>query len=226
MNDPIAREKRAAALGAVALVDSGMVVGLGSGSTAALAIQALGRRIESGELRDIVGVPTSNEAHRLALECGVPVVDIEKYPGVDITIDGADEIDPVRHVLKGGGGALLREKIVAARSARWVIIADSTKLVQRIGERYAVPVEVVRFGWSAHVEVLQKMGAHVKLRAGDGGTPFVSDEGHYIIDARFPDGVEDPHALARTMRERPGVVETGLFLDFDPEVIVGREALE
>ncbi|HET7552662.1 MAG TPA: ribose 5-phosphate isomerase A [Gemmatimonadaceae bacterium] len=226
MTDVLLREKRAAAEGAAALVTSGSVVGLGTGSTAAFAIEELGRRIRSGELTDVTGVPTSNASHRLGLECGVPIVDIESAPTIDITIDGADEIDPLQRVLKGGGGALLREKIVAARTRRWVIIGDSTKVVDRLGSRYAVPVEVVKFGWSGHAEALRAMGAAAALRQGSGESPFVTDEGHYIIDARFPHGLDDPDGLARTLRNRPGVVETGLFLGFQPEVIIGRAAAE
>lgn len=226
MTDVLLREKRAAAEGAAALVASGSVVGLGTGSTAAFAIEELGRRIRSGELADITGVPTSNASHRLGLECGIPIVDIESTPTIDITIDGADEIDPLQRVLKGGGGALLREKIVAARSDRWVIIGDSTKIVDRLGSRYPVPVEVVKFGWSGHADALRELGAVVVLRQGTGEAPFVTDEGHYIIDARFPHGLDDPDELARTLRKRPGVVETGLFLGFHPEVIIGRAAAE
>lgn len=226
MTDVLAREKRAAAEGAAVLVTSGSVVGLGTGSTAAFAIEELGRRIRSGDLADITGVPTSNASHRLGLECGIPIVDIESTPTIDITIDGADEIDPLQRVLKGGGGALLREKIVAARTRRWVIIGDSTKVVDRLGSRYPVPVEVVKFGWSGHAEALREMGAVAVLRPGSGESPFITDEGHYIIDARFPHGLDDPDGLARTLRKRPGVVETGLFLGFRPEVIIGRAAAE
>jgi ribose 5-phosphate isomerase A len=226
VTDVLLREKRAGAEGAAALVASGSVVGLGTGSTAAFAIEELGRRIRSGELTGITAVPTSNASHRLGLECGIPMVDIESTPAIDITIDGADEIDPLQRVLKGGGGALLREKIVAARTRRWVIIGDSTKMVDRLGSRYAVPVEVVKFGWSGHAEALREMGAVAVLRPGAGEAPFVTDEGHYIIDARFPHGLDDPDGLARTLRSRPGVVETGLFLGFRPEVIIGRAAAE
>ena len=226
MTEVLVREKRAAGEGAAALVESGAVVGLGTGSTAAYAIEALGRRIRSGELTGITGVPTSNASHRLGIECGVPIVDIETTPTIDITIDGADEIDPMQRVLKGGGGALLREKIVAARTRRWVIIGDSSKMVDRLGSRYAIPVEVVKFGWSGHAEALREMGALPVLRAGAGESPFVTDEGHYIIDARFPHGIDDPDGLARALRNRPGVVETGLFLGFRPEVIIGRAAAE
>lgn len=226
MTGLLVREKHAAALGAVALVSSGSVVGLGSGSTAALAIEEIGRRIQSGALSDIVGIPTSSAAHRLALEYGIPIDDIERHSVIDITIDGADEIDPLQRVIKGAGGALLREKIVAARSIRWVIIGDSTKLVDRLGTRYPVPVEVVKFGWSAQAEALRELGAETVLRPADGESPYITDEGHYIIDARFPDGIDDPDELARTMRSRPGVVESGLFLGFRPEIIIGRAPAE
>jgi ribose 5-phosphate isomerase A len=226
MTDLVQREKQAAARSAAALVTSGAVVGLGTGSTAAIAIEELGRRVRSGEVEDITGVPTSNASHRLGLECGIPIADIERTPVIDITIDGADEIDPLQRVLKGGGGALLREKIVAARTRRWVIIGDSTKLVDRLGSRYAIPIEVVRFGWSGHAEALRELGAEAVLRQGSGESPFITDEGHYIIDARFHHGLDDPEELARTMRNRPGVVETGLFLGFRPEVIIGRAAAE
>lgn len=226
MTDVLLREKRAAAESAAALVPSGAIVGLGTGSTAAIAIEELGRRLRAGEVVDISGVPTSNASHRLGIECGIPIADIESTPVIDITIDGADEIDPLQRVLKGGGGALLREKIVAARTRRWVIIGDSSKVVDRLGSRYPIPIEVVRFGWSAHAEALRAMGAVAVLRQATGESPFVTDEGHYIIDARFPHGLDDPEGLARAMRNRPGVVETGLFLGFRPEVIIGRAAAD
>ncbi|HEU4643845.1 MAG TPA: ribose 5-phosphate isomerase A [Gemmatimonadaceae bacterium] len=219
--DAYAVPKRAAAVEAAARLQSGMVVGLGTGSTSAFAIAEIGRRIAHGELRDIVGIPTSNRAHRLALEHGIPLATLESHPVVDVTIDGADEIDPERRVLKGAGGALLREKIVAARSRRWIVIADESKLTPRLGTRHPLPVEVVRFGWRGQLDTLRELGADAALRMGDAESPFVTDEGHYIIDARFPDGIGHPAALAEALRHRPGVVETGLFLGFSPELIIG-----
>lgn len=222
MSDAITDAKRGAAIEAAALVRSGMVVGLGTGSTAAFAIQELGRRLAAGEVTDVVGIPTSNAAHRLALEHGVPLGTLEEHPAVDVTIDGADEIDPMRRVLKGAGGALLREKIVASRSAVWVLIVDPTKLVDRIGSRYPLPVEVVTFGWRGHLDALRSLGAEPVLRMKDGESPYLTDEGHHIIDARFPHGIADPESVVRTLRDRPGVVETGLFLGLEPQVVVGR----
>jgi ribose 5-phosphate isomerase A len=222
MTDPQLDLKRAAAHAAVEHVSSGMILGLGTGSTAALAIEEIGRRIAAGVLRDILGVPTSNAAHRLAIEYGVPLTTLEEHPVVDVTIDGADEIDPERQVLKGAGGALLREMIVASRSRRWIVVADPSKLVDKLGTRYPLPVEVVTFGWKGQADALRELGAEPKLRMKDSASPFITDEGHYIIDARFPNGIDDPAALARELRARPGVVETGLFLGYDPDVIVGR----
>ncbi len=224
MIDPLARAKRDAAVGAVDAVRPGMVVGLGSGSTAAFAIEEIGRRIAAGDLRDVVGIPTSHAAHRMALECSVPVATLEQHPRVDVTIDGADEVDPLGRVIKGGGGALLREKIVASRSTRWILVVDATKLVHKLGERYPLPVEVVTFGWGAHLDALRALGAEPRLRLKDGEHPFLTDEGHYLIDARFPDGIADPDALHHDLRQRAGVVDTGLFLGFSPTVVVGQLA--
>ncbi|HEX6533154.1 MAG TPA: ribose 5-phosphate isomerase A [Gemmatimonadaceae bacterium] len=221
MTDTREAGKRDAALEAVARLRPGLVVGLGTGSTAVHAIEEIGRRLARGELRDIVGIPTSEISRHLALEQGIPVGTLDAHPVVDITIDGADEIDPEQRVLKGRGGALLREKIVASRSRRWVLIVDRTKLTPRLGSRHPLPVEVVRFGWRGHLDALRELGAQPALRLREDGSPFVSDEGHYIIDARFPDGIHHPASVADALRHRPGVVETGLFLGFAPEVIVG-----
>lgn len=223
MSDPRAAAKRDAAERAVDAVQSGMVVGLGTGSTAAFAIEEIGRRVAARVLRDIVGIPTSNASHHLALECGIALGTLERHPQVDVTIDGADEIDPAGRVLKGGGGALLREKIVATRSARWVLVIDAAKLVPHLGARYPLPVEVVTFGWQGHFDALRALGAEPALRLG-GEHPFVTDEGHYLIDARFPNGIEDPDAVHRELRARPGVVETGLFLGLASEIVVGTES--
>jgi len=221
VSDPRIAEKREAAIEAVSLVASGMVVGLGTGTTAALAIEEIGRRLASGALRDVVGVPTSSAAHHLGLAAGVPLGTLESHPRVDLTIDGADEVDAQGRVIKGHGGALLREKIVAARSSRWVLIVDPTKLVARLGTRFPVPVEVVRFGWRAHMDAVRDLGGEPTLRYDNDSTPYVTDEGHYLIDARFPSGIDDPDRVAVALRARPGVVDTGLFLGFAPHVIVG-----
>jgi ribose 5-phosphate isomerase A len=199
-----------------------MVVGLGSGSTARLAIEEIGRRLAAGTLRAIRGVPTSLAARHDALTHGVPVGVLEDVPGVDLTIDGADEVTADGIFLKGAGGALLWEKIVASCSRRLIIVVDRTKLVARIGERHPLPVEVVAFGWSTHLTPMRALGAKPVLRMKRQGEPYTTDEGHYIVDAHFPAGVDDPVHAERTLRARPGVVETGLFLGFDAEIIVGH----
>ncbi|HEX5408543.1 MAG TPA: ribose 5-phosphate isomerase A [Gemmatimonadaceae bacterium] len=222
MTDPAEALKRSAAHAAVERLTSGMVVGLGTGTTSAFAIAEIGRRIRSGALRDITGIPTSNLSHHLALAHGIPLVTLESHPIVDITIDGADEVDPSGRIIKGAGGALLREKIVATRSRRWLVVIDAGKLVPTLGTKSPLPIEVVRFGWAGHLDALRALGAEPAQRQKDGESPYVTDEGNYLIDARFPSGIADPEALARELRSWPGVVETGLFLGLRPEIFVGE----
>jgi ribose 5-phosphate isomerase A len=216
--------KRRAAEEAVAHVSSGMVLGLGTGSTAALAVEAIGRRLEEGKIRDIAGIPTSARTGELAQSLGIPLTTLEDHPVVDLTIDGADQVDPQGNLIKGGGGALLWEKIVAAASRQYIIIVDESKLVDRLGMRFAVPVEVMPFGWTTHVEAIRELDGEPALRAAADGKPYLTDGGHYILDVLFRGGLTDPAAVDRAIRNRPGVVETGLFLGMAPRVIVGRPA--
>ena len=198
-----------------------MVVGLGTGATASAAVREIGRRLAAGRLSDIAGIPTSDATRDLARQVGIPLTDLSANPRIDLTIDGADEVTPAGDLIKGLGGALLREKLVAVNSRRLIIVVDEAKLVERLGQRAPLPVEVVPFGWSTHLDFLRELGADPVLRQGDVG-PFLTDDGHYIIDARFPGGINDPPALADALARRPGVVETGLFLGMAPEVLVGR----
>lgn len=221
VSDPQLPAKQRAAARAVDLIESGMVVGLGSGSTARLAIEEIGRRLARGTLRDIRGIPTSHAARHDALACGVPVATLEDVRTVDLTIDGADEVGPDGTLLKGAGGALLWEKIVASCSRRLVIAVDRTKLVERIGERHPLPLEVVPFGWNTHLDAVRALGAEPALRLTHSGAPYRTDEGHYILDASFPTAIDAPAHVERTLRARPGVVETGLFLGYASEIIVG-----
>lgn len=216
--------KRIAAEKAVARVESGMVLGLGTGSTAALAVEAIGRRLAAGELSDIVGIPTSTRTRDQAESLGIPLTTLEDHPVVDVTIDGADQVDPEGNLVKGGGGALLWEKIVAAATSLYVIVVDESKLVQRLGKGFPVPVEVMPFGWRTHLPAMRELGGEPELRTADAGAPYVTDGGHYIIDVTFPDGLGDPEHADHVLLHRPGVVETGLFLGMAPEVIVGRPA--
>lgn len=215
-------EKRDAAARAAALVRPGMVVGLGSGSTARLAVEEIARLVAEGTLRDVVGVPTSRATADLARARGLPLADLERRPVVDLAIDGADEVAPNGDLLKGAGGALVREKIVAAASRRLVIVVDEGKRVDRLGRRHPLPLAVTAFGWSTHVAAVRDLGGEAVLRRDAAGRPYATDEGLLILDCRFPDGIPDPGAVAGALRPRPGVVETGLFLGFAPEVIVGR----
>ncbi len=211
--------KQAAAESAAAEIREGMIVGLGSGSTAALAVDAIGRRVQAG-LR-IVGVPTSERTAAQARALGIPLSTLAEHSALDVTIDGADEVERgTLNLIKGHGGALLREKIVATATKRFVIVVDETKLVMRLGERSAVPLEVVPFGWEAVARRLSSIGATVALRRGSDGMAYVSDGGHYILDCRFADG--RPLALlAEELDRMVGVVEHGLFLGMTSEVRVG-----
>jgi ribose 5-phosphate isomerase A len=213
--------KQQAAERAVELVTSGMIVGLGTGGTAIYAIRRIGALIHAGDLRDIVAVPTSvaigNEARRL----GMPLLDDAHSGPADITIDGADEVDPALDLIKGRGGALLREKIVAQTSRRFVIVADETKLSPALGTRQPLPVEVVPFGWRSQVEYVDTLArqARVSLRTGPGGAPFVTDQGNFILDCMIGP-IERPEELAAQLQARAGVVAHGLFLGLATDVIV------
>jgi ribose 5-phosphate isomerase A len=202
-------QKRVAAEAAVALVEPGMVVGLGTGSTAAYAIDALIRRVAAG--LDIVAIPTSERSASQALAGGIRLTDFAENPEVDLTIDGADEISPGLDLVKGLGGALLREKIVAAASRRLVIVADDSKLVPRLGSKAPVPVEVVPFGWQSTAARLVQLGAQPTLRETADGTPFRTDGGNLILDCAFHP-IADPAALEQAIARVVGVVESGLFI--------------
>jgi ribose 5-phosphate isomerase A len=202
-------QKRVAADAAVALVEPGMVVGLGTGSTAAYAIDALIRRVAAG--LDIVAIPTSERSAAQALAGGIRLTDFAENPEVDLTIDGADEISPGLDLVKGLGGALLREKIVAAASRRLVIVADDSKLVPRLGSKAPVPVEVVPFGWQSTAARLVQLGAQPTLRETADRTPFRTDGGNLILDCAFHP-IADPAALELAIARVVGVVESGLFV--------------
>jgi len=202
--------KREAALAAVAMVEGGMVVGLGTGSTAAFAIEGLIERVRDG-LR-IVAIPTSERSARQAREGGIELTDFARHLRIDITIDGADEIARgTLDLIKGLGGALLREKIVAAASDRLVIIADEPKLLTRLGETAPVPIEVVAFGWQSTAARVAVLGANPVLRLAADGQPFRTDGGNLILDCHFG-AIADPRRLEATLSTIVGVVETGLFI--------------
>jgi ribose 5-phosphate isomerase A len=204
--------KRAAALRAIEYVTSGTVIGLGTGSTVRPLLDLLGERLAAGALRDIVAVPTSEDTATRCRTLGVPLTTLDEQPRLALAIDGADEIGPRLDLIKGLGGALLREKLVALSARRFVVIADVSKRVRKLGSRAPVPVEVVPFGWTTHIPFFERLGAIPALRCAADGEPFVTDGGHYIVDCRFARGIPDARALARALSRRPGVVEHGLFL--------------
>jgi ribose 5-phosphate isomerase A len=216
--------KQKAAFFAAGLVESGMVVGLGTGSTTQFALLRLGERIRSGELRDIVGIPSSLRTEAAARELGIPLADFDAHPVIDLTIDGADEVDPELNLIKGGGGALLREKVLAQATRRNVIIIDESKLAPCLGTRWALPVEVVPFARAAEERFLASLGAEVRLRLKD-GRPVATDQGNLLLDAAFGP-MEDPAAIAEKLNGRAGIVEHGLFLGLAHDVIVaGKDGI-
>jgi ribose 5-phosphate isomerase A len=204
--------KRAAALRAIAYLTSGTVIGLGTGSTVRPLLDLLGERLAAGALRDIVAVPTSADTATRCRALGIPLTTLDEHPELALAVDGADEVGPRLDLIKGLGGALLHEKLVARAAQRFVIVADASKRVRKLGTRSPVPVEVVPFGWSTHLPFLRKLGAEPALRRTAAGDPFVTDAGHYIVDCRFSGGLRDPRAVARALALRPGIVADGLFL--------------
>ncbi len=218
-NDRKTAHKRAAAELAVSIVESGMVVGLGEGSSAAFALPRLAQRIAAGELHDIACVACSSAVEARARAVGLTIVALTT---IDLTIDGADEVDPALAVIKGRGGALLREKIVAAASRREIIVVDESKLSEKLGTLSELPVEVFPFGARAEEAFLRELGAAPTLRMRD-GVPFVTDEGNHILDCRFAP-LDDAPMLARQLDARPGIAAHGLFIDLVTELFVGGDA--
>ncbi len=213
--------KEAAGVQAAAGIQSGMVLGLGTGSTVAFFLKALGTRLASGDLKDIVGVPTSLRTEAASRELGIPLTTLEEAGTLDVTVDGADEVAPNFDLIKGLGGALLREKMVAQATRHLVIIVDEGKIVSRLGTRSALPVEVAQFSWKSHRPFLLELGANPVLRAKGDGSPYQTDNGNYILDCRFEGGIPDPGEIDLAFGARAGVLESGLFLRMAREVLVG-----
>lgn len=215
--------KKMAAEKAVERVETGMVVGLGTGSTAAYAVSAIGERMKTEGLK-IIGVPTSVRTFEQATELGIPLATLEEQPQLDVAIDGADEIElSSLNLIKGAGGALLREKLVEVSANKLIIIADSTKKVDKLGSKFALPVEVVRFGWKSTFSRLEALGCTPVLRTVEGGDPYITDEKHYILDCQFGP-MDDPVTIANDLKRTAGVVEHGLFIDMVYEAIVATDS--
>lgn len=215
--------KRRAAGEAVKHVEDGFIVGLGSGSTAAYAIRLLGETMRGGELKDVMGVPTSLQAASEAVKAGIPLTTLEEHPAVDVTIDGADQLDWRLNIIKGGGGALLREKIVASCSRLYVVVADERKLTRRLGEGCPIPLEIHPIAARPILIRLEEMGAEASLRMGGGKVgPVVTDNGNLIIDAHFGPLME-AEELEKRLRGVPGILETGLFLGYANIAYIGTK---
>ena len=215
--------KQAVAAAATEQIQSGMVVGLGSGSTAALMIQALGAKLQSGALTDIVGVTTSFQGEVLAAELGIPLKSLNAIERIDLAIDGADEVDPSFQLIKGGGACHVQEKLVAARADRFVVVVDSTKLVERLNLGFLLPVEVLPGAWRQVQRQLRAMGGDAVLRmAVKKAGPVVTDQGNLVLDVKFAGGISDPAALEKEINNLPGVLENGLFVNITDQVLVGE----
>lgn len=211
-------EKKLAALKSVEYIEDGMSVGLGSGSTARMFVQALGERVRQG--LSIQAIPTSKKTKALAVKEGIPLTDFGEIRRLDVTVDGADEVDPQLNLIKGGGGALLREKIVATATDRFIVVADSRKPVKTLGA-FPLPVEVIPFGWQNVAESIKKLDSVVELRIKENGRPFRTSQRNFVLDCRFGT-IEDPVELGFRLRRIIGVVEHGLFVGMTNTAIIGR----
>ena len=223
MSDLQDQMKQAVAAAATEQIRSGMVVGLGSGSTAALMIQALGAKLQSGELSEIVGVTTSFQGEVLAAELGIPLQSLNAVDRIDLAIDGADEVDPAFQLIKGGGACHVQEKLVAVRAKRFVVVVDSTKLVDTLNLGFLLPVEVLPGAWRQVQGQLKAMGGEAQLRmAVKKAGPVVTDQGNLVLDVKFAGGIGDPAALEAAINNIPGVLENGLFVNLTDQVLVGE----
>jgi len=213
------REKQDVARAALTFIQSGQIVGLGSGSTSTFFIQYLGEKVREG--LQIKGVPTSIRVQQLAEKCGIPLVSLDQVNTIDVDVDGADEFDPKLQLIKGGGGALLREKIIASVSKKFVVVADSSKQVPVLG-KFPLPVEVIPFAETVLTRRISELGAKVTLRTAQNGSIYKTDEGHHILDCHFGK-IPDPDALALTLSCMPGVVEHGLFINMANVVLLAKD---
>ncbi|MBO8217967.1 ribose 5-phosphate isomerase A [Prochlorococcus marinus str. MU1405] len=215
--------KQIVADAAINEIKSDMVIGLGSGSTAALMIKSLANEIRSGKLKNIKGVATSFQSEVLALELDIPLIDLASVSQIDLAIDGADEVDPGFQLIKGGGACHVREKLVASKANHLLIVVDETKLVQNLNQSFPLPVEVLPNAWKQVQEVISKMNGNSKLRmATKKAGPVVTDQGNLVLDVLFNDGIKNPRDIEISINNIPGVLENGLFVDLTDKVLVGK----
>ena len=215
--------KKVVADAAIKEVNSDMILGLGSGSTAALMIKSLADEIRSGKLKNIRGVATSFQSEVLALELDIPLIDLASVSQIDLAIDGADEVDPKFQLIKGGGACHVREKLVASKANKLLIVVDETKIVENLNESFPLPVEVLPNAWKQVQEVISEMKGSSSLRmATKKAGPVVTDQGNLILDVLFTDGIKNPKEIEMTINNIPGVLENGLFVDLTDKVLVGK----
>ncbi|MFM8005316.1 MAG: ribose-5-phosphate isomerase RpiA [Dolichospermum sp.] len=220
--DPVKLMKQEVGKAAAHLVKSGSIVGLGTGSTTAYTIQYLGERLKSGEIKDIVGIPTSFQSEVLAKEYGVPLTTLDAVDHIDIAIDGADEVDPHKNLIKGGGAAHTREKVVDYLATQFVVVVDSGKLVDNLGSVFAVPVEVIPMALTPVTNAIKSLGGKPILRMGvKKAGPVITDQGNMVLDVTF-DSIDDPVNLEKTLNNIPGVLENGIFVNCADIVLVGE----
>ena len=215
--------KQAVAKAAVDQIQNGMILGLGSGSTAALMIEALALKIKSGEIKDVVGVTTSFQGEVLASELGIPLKSLSSVSEIDLAIDGADEVDPKFQLIKGGGASHVQEKLVAALAKKFIVVVDSSKLVDKLNLDFQLPVEVLPSAWKQVQKSLEELGGAGNLRmAPKKAGPIVTDQGNLILDLTFRNGIDQPELLESQINNIPGVLENGLFVNLTDEVLVGK----
>jgi ribose 5-phosphate isomerase A len=213
------RLKKEAGISSVDLIRPGMVLGLGTGSTTRFALIEIAARLKDGRLKDILGIPSSKDTEKHARELGIPITSFDERQEIDLTIDGADEVDPDLNLIKGGGGALLREKVMAQSSRRNVMIVDESKLSPALGTHFPVPVEVIPFAWKPIAKFLMSLGAEPILRMKEDSTPYTTDQNNYIIDSKFGP-ISNLNDLALKLGQKAGIAEFGLFIGTASEVIV------
>jgi len=220
--DPVTLMKQAVGKAAADRVQSGMIVGLGTGSTTAYAIQFIGERLQSGDLKDIKGIPTSFQAIVLAKEYGIPLTTLDEVEKIDLAIDGADEVDPHKNLIKGGGAAHTREKIVDALAEYFIVVVDSSKLVDRLGSTFLLPVEVLPLAMTPVMRAITQLGGQPQLRMGvKKAGPVITDQGNFVIDVKF-ERIDDPATLEKELNNIPGVLENGLFVGVTDLVLIGE----
>ncbi|MBP0007052.1 MULTISPECIES: ribose-5-phosphate isomerase RpiA [unclassified Roseofilum] len=220
--DPVKLMKQEVGKAAASKVKSGMIVGLGTGSTTAYAIEYIGDRLKSGEIENILGIPTSFQAEVLAREYGIPLTTLDVIDRMDLAIDGADEVDPNKNLIKGGGAAHTREKIVDTLADQFIVVVDSGKLVDRLGSTFLLPVEVMPMAMTTVMKALTKLGGKPQLRMGvKKAGPVITDQGNMVIDVKF-DSIDNPTELEKTINNIPGVLENGLFVGVADAILVGE----